>query len=143
MRTAFGLLFLAAMQADQVAAVESPFVGKYADATSILEDGRITSKLSQEEGFNLRGFERSQKFNLNSNDDRSFTSLNLDQYFKSSSKMEQRLQRMVDTKKARSINKKSRRTGKKVLREDPQISMNNHYDNMVYTGPLYMGSEKE
>lgn len=49
---------------------------------------------------------------------------------------------MIDSTKTAAINAKNRK-GKKSLRADPQIALKNHYENMIYTGPVYMGSEAE
>lgn len=66
---------------------------------------------------------------------------NIDSYF-SKNNVETKLQKMIDTSKVNATRVKQSR-GKKALRENPQINLTNRYENMIYTGPLYMGSQGE
>jgi len=66
---------------------------------------------------------------------------NIDAYL-SESKLQTKLQKMIDSTKV-DARRASKKRNKKTLREGPQINLKNLYENKVYTGPLYFGSQQE
>mmetsp|Transcript_40807 Transcript_40807/g.29447 ORF Transcript_40807/g.29447 Transcript_40807/m.29447 type:complete len:220 (+) Transcript_40807:50-709(+) len=138
MRTAFGMMLITLLSDNAMAS--SPLVGEQNNSNIITREGGFTAPLTQQEGFDLRGFKVNKKLSIDTKE-KNFVRPNFDEYMKSS-KLTDKVQKMIDSTKTAAINAKKRK-GQKTLRADPQIALKNHYENMIYSGPVFMGSESE
>ena len=106
MRTAFGLSIILAM-------------AQAGEAT-------ITTQLTQETGFDMRGYKATKNLDIQPEAKSMFVP-NLEAYM-AENKVQTKLQRMITSSKSKAL-KAKKRQNKKTLRENPQINMTNRYEN--------------
>jgi len=76
----FGMVSMSEARRQQKV-VGTPFTGDLADADFIVEEGRVTSKLSMTESDNLRSTKVNESFKMSQKKDRSAHIPKLDEYF--------------------------------------------------------------
>lgn len=147
----FGLVATSEARRQRRVKDASPFANT--DAEYISEEERVTIKLglTATEG-KLRNTNQNESFKLEPKKmDRSSHIPKLNEYFQVGSvfetnagkRLHSEVQKLMATEKANLKKEHEKKLMQKKLKENPQINLTNRYSNMIYSGPMYVGSTQQ